>query len=146
MEHADSRPELPPPDTATVDLELEDDELSALRRRAHVEGIAPGEDEHLVRYLIYLGAAYVRAERVRMEAPADAFERIRRSCDAAKSAGAALRFRYGEAARAYSADTRAIVAEEHFVAAFGPAVDAMAEETERRRDRIAALEEGLAAR
>lgn len=146
MEYTDSRPELPPPDTAAVDLELGDGELAALRRRSHDEGVAPEDDQHLVRYLIYLGAAYLRAEHARTDDPEDAWDRIRRSCDAAKSAGAVLRFHYGEAARTYSSDTRAIVAEEHFVASFAPAVDAMAEEVERRRERIAALEETLAAR
>ena len=133
------RPELPPPDTAFADVDLDEAGLAALRRRAEEEGVAPEGDERLLRYLVYLGAAYLRAERIPNES-GDALAAIRAHIDAANSAGASLRFAYSEAVRGDGTSRRAIVAEEHFLGSFADALAAMEAEVEARRARIEELE------
>jgi hypothetical protein len=139
------RPELPPPDTAFADVDLDEAGLAELRGRAEDEGAAPDGDERLLRYLVYLGAAYIRADRVSAGEPADAFAAIRAQVDAFKSAGASLRFAYSEAVRGDGTSRRAIVAEEHFLGSFENALAAMEAEVEARRARIDQLEEAVSA-
>jgi hypothetical protein len=143
---APDRPELPPPDTALVDVDVDEDALTELRRRADEEGVAPEDDERLLRYLVYLGAAYIRAERVVEGGTADAFGLIRANADASKSGAASLRFAYGEAVRADGTSRRAIVAEEHFLGSFADALATMEAEVEARRARIQELEAAVDAR
>jgi hypothetical protein len=140
------RPELPPPDTAFADVDLDDVGLVELRRRAEAEDVAPDGDEALLRYVVYLGAAYLRAERVTAGEPGDPLAAVRARADAAKSAGASLRFQYAEAVRADGTARRAIVAEEHFLGSISDALAAMETEVEARRSRIEALEEAADAR
>jgi hypothetical protein len=135
----DAPPELPPPDTELVEVDLDEARLAELRRRAADEGVAPEDDDRLLRYLVYLGAAYLRAERL----GADALAAVRSQADAAKQAGSSLRFRYSEATRADGTARRAIVAEEHFLGAYGNALASMEAEVEARAERVRALEEAL---
>jgi hypothetical protein len=139
------RPELPPPDTAFADVDLDEDGLAELRRRAEDEGVAPDGDEKLLRYLVYLGAAYIRADRVSAGEPGDAFTMMRAQVDAFKGAGASLRFAYSEAVRGDGMSRRAIVAEEHFLGSFDNALAAMEAEVEARRARIDELEGAVGA-
>jgi len=140
---SNSRPELPSPETSTLVLDLPAHELDDLRERARAEGVAPEDDAHLLRYLVHLGAAYLRAERLRAELSEDADETLYGWADATRCTRSALRFAYGEAARTYGMDTRAIVAEARFVASFTRIVEAMEDEAAARRERIRALEEAL---
>jgi hypothetical protein len=137
---APERPELPPPETAFADVGLDEAGLAELRRRADEEGVAPEGDERLLRYLVYLGAAYLRAERVVASDTGDAFALIRANADASKGAAASLRFAYAEAVRDDGTSRRAIVAEEHFLGSFAHALGTMEEEVEARRARIQELE------
>ena len=134
------RPELPPPETAFADVDLDEGGLAELRSRAEDEGVAPDGVENLLRYLVYLGAAYIRAERVSEGESGDAFAAIRAQVDAFKGAGASLRFAYSEAVRDDGASRRAIVAEEHFLGSFEHALAAMEAEVEARRARVEELE------
>jgi hypothetical protein len=139
------RPELPPPDTAFADVDLDETGLAELRSRAEDEGVAPEGDQKLLRYLVYLGAAYIRADRVSAGEAADAFAAIRAQVDAFRGAGASLRFSYSEAVRGDGTSRRAIVAEEHFLGAFEHALSAMQAEVEARRGRVGELEEAVGA-
>jgi hypothetical protein len=138
------RPELPPPDTAFADVDLDEARLADVRRRAEEEGAAPDGDERLLRYLVYLGAAYIRADRLRAS-ETDAFVTVRAQVDAFKSAGASLRFAYSEAVRDDGTSRRAIVAEEHFLGSFAGALAAMEAEVEARRARVEELEGAVGA-
>jgi hypothetical protein len=139
------RPELPPPDTGFVEIDLDEAALDGLRRRAEDEGVAPDDGHELLRYLVYLGAAYIRADRVSEGETGDPFAVIRAQVDAFRAAGASLRFAYSEAVRDDGMSRRAIVAEEHFLGSFAHALTAMETEVEARRARVEELEEAAGA-
>jgi hypothetical protein len=61
----------------TVDLEVDEEKLA---RRAAADELAPSGQRALARYVLYLGAAYLEAERTSAGAtdPSAAFERLHR--------------------------------------------------------------------
>lgn len=135
--------DLPPPTAEPVDVKVEGDALRALRAAAEAEGAAPEDDEQLVRYLVYLGAAYLRADRIAAEPPDQTFDRLFRLAGEARGAASVLRFHSGEAAREHAGEARAVVAAELVVVSLLPAVERLEEETRRRRERVRILREAL---
>jgi hypothetical protein len=119
--------QLPPADFVAV--EVEDD------RR----------DEQLLRYLVYLGAGYVEADRVIAAAPdaAEAFDRLHRLFGAVGSQSAVLRFHYGEQARGFAEESRAQSAHERMAGAYEGLVEKMEAEIALREERVRNLETAL---
>jgi hypothetical protein len=137
-------PDAHPSETSVVDLALAEEEYAAARARASSDPLARHEDdEKLFRYLVYLGAAYVEAERVVEEAdswPA-AFRRLHRLYGAAGGEASVLHFHYGESARGYADEQRAHTAHERMAGAYEALVEKMEREIAIREERIRNLEE-----
>jgi len=125
--------ELPTGDTVAIELELDPD----VRARATDDPLAPDDEIDLLRYLVYLGAAYLEAERV-----AD-YAEIHRRFGAVGGKAAVLRFHFAEAARAYAAEQRAAAANDRYAGTYGLILERIEQEIAVRERRIANLEEAL---
>jgi hypothetical protein len=118
---------LPPADVVAVELD------------------GPRRDEPVLRYLVYLGAGYVEADRV-IAAAADAteaFDRLHRLFGAVGSRSAVLRFHYSEQARGFAEETRARAAPERMAGAYEGLVEKMEAEIALREERVRNLEATL---
>ncbi len=130
-------------DTCLVRLNLRDDELAEARAGARSDEFAPSDEEQLFRYLVYLGTAYVEAERV-MEAAdswAEAFARLDRHYGGVSGEASVLHFHYGESARRYADEQRAQAAHERMAGAYEALIEKMEQEIQIREQRIRNLEE-----
>jgi hypothetical protein len=136
--------DLPPPDVELADVRVD---AGDVRRRAEQDELAPSDEsvEEIVRYLIYLGAAYLEAERVIEGAGSieDAYAELHRRFGRAGGADAVVRFHYGEAARNYAAETRAGAAHDRLSGAYELVAEKLAAEIRIRRERIANLKRAL---
>jgi hypothetical protein len=110
-----------------------------------VELADPRRDEPLLRYLVYLGAGYVEADRVIAAAAdaTDAFDRLHRLFGAVGSRSAVLRFHYGEQARGFADETRAHAAHERMAGAYEGLVEKIEAEIALREERVRNLEAAL---
>lgn len=138
--------ELPPPDTSTAELTVAADEFDVVRVRAVAEGRAPDGAAGLLRYLVYLGTAYLEACQIaeRASDTRDAYEQIDRSFGAVSGTAAVLRFNWAEAARNYAAEQRAAIAHSRSVGGYEALVERLEREIATRKERIQHLEEALA--
>jgi len=137
--------ELPEGTTVTVELGLEAGELAELRRRAAGDELAPDEGPALLRYLVYLGAAYVEAERVVQEAGSleAAHAAVHARYGQAGAGSAVLRFHYGEASRLHTARRRARAAHELTQAIYADSARRLEREIETREERLRNLRAAL---
>ncbi len=137
--------ELPEGTPVAVEVELGEAELAELRRRAAGDELAPAEDEELLRYLVYLGAGYVEAERTieREESVEAAHAALYAGYGQAGAARAVLRFRYWEASRLHTARGRARAAKELAHAIYADATRRIEEEIEVREERARRLKAAL---
>jgi len=119
---------LPPADVVEVELQL-----AKVRR----DELAPEDDETLLRYLVYLGAAYVEADR------ASTYDRLHRLFGAVGSRAAVLRFHYGEQARGFAEEKRAHAAHERMAGAYEGLVEKIEAEIALREERVRKLEAAL---
>jgi len=119
---------LPPADVVEVELQL-----AEVRR----DELAPEDDETLLRYLVYLGAAYVEADR------ASTYDRLHRLFGAVGSRAAVLRFHYGEQARGFAEEKRAHAAHERMAGAYEGLVEKIEAEIALREERVRKLEAAL---
>ena len=119
---------LPPADVVEVELQL-----AKVRR----DELAPEDDETLLRYLVYLGAAYVEADR------ASTYDRLHRLFGAVGSRAAILRFHYGEQARGFAEEKRAHAAHERMAGAYEGLVEKIEAEIALREERVRKLEAAL---
>jgi hypothetical protein len=126
-------------------LELEHDVLTELRRRAEADELAPVEDDSLLRYLVYLGAGYVEAERVVEKASSwdEAYAALHRLYGAAEGEASVLQFHYTESARGFAEEERARPAHERMGDAYMGLVELMEAEAALRERRIGNLEKAL---
>jgi len=139
--------ELPPPDTVTTELTVAPEELESVRARAGAEGVAPDREAELLRYLVYLGAAYLGAGQMveRASSARDAYDELDRAFGAVSGAGAVLRFNWAEAARNHADEQRAAAAHSRVVAGYEALVEKLEREIAVREERIRRLEEARAA-
>jgi hypothetical protein len=139
--------DLPTADTSTAELSLAPDEFDVVRVRAVAEGLAPDREGELLRYLVYLGAAYLEAEQVVDEASSahDGYDELHRRFGAVSAGAAVLRFHWAEAARTYADEQRAATAHGRGVGGYEALVEKLEDEIATREDRILHLEEALAA-
>lgn len=134
---------LPPPETATVDVDVGDP--AELSRRAIEDGTAPHAAPDLLRYLVYLGTAYLEAERVGTKAPGHAYEELHRLLGQAGATSSVLRFRYAESAREYAAESRASASKARFVGTYELLTERLVAEIGTREERVRNLERALEA-
>jgi hypothetical protein len=117
--------------------------------KARVETVeiepAPEEDEKLLRYLVYLGAGYLEAERLVAEAgePAQAYAELHRLLGAVQGEESVLRFHYFEAARGFAEESRAQAAHERMAGAYEALIEKMEGEIALREERVRRLAEAL---
>jgi hypothetical protein len=135
--------ELPSPATRAVELRADD--LPAVLGRAAAEGVAPDDRDQLLRYLTYLGAAYLEAERIVERAPSirAAYDELHRRFGAAGAGASVLRFHWAEAARNFAAEGRAAAAHDRFAGTYQAVVEKMEREIATREERIRHLERAL---
>jgi hypothetical protein len=138
-----SAPDLPPPDTRSFDVEVEPALLESVRERLGAQELAPGSEAALLRYLVYLGAAYLEAESVaaRSGDVGRAFERLHREYAAVGGEAAVLRYHYSEEARMHAAEQRAEAAHERSAGAYLALLERMRAEVATREERVRRLEE-----
>lgn len=105
----------------------------------------PGEEEKLVRYLVYLGAGYVEAERLvaLSGGPAEAYAELHRALGAAQGEESVLRFHYSEAARGFAEESRARAAHERTAGAYEALIEKMEAEIAFREERTLRLRDAL---
>jgi len=134
------------PHAATVEVEIDAsiDEQELLDRAAD-DGLAPTESDLLHRYLIYLGAGYLRGERERRRAgsTSEGLGRLRRLHGAAGGTRSVLLFEWSEASRRHAAERRAEAAHTANASAMEGLVRRAEQEIAIRAERIANLEERL---
>jgi len=135
-------PELPPPETVTIELDVERGELEQLRARLEADGLAPAGEETLLRYLAYLGAGYLEAQALmeRAGGVADAYTGLHHQYGAVSGESAVLRFHYFEDARIHAAEQRAAAAHDRSAGAYAALIDRMRTEIATREMRIRHLE------
>jgi hypothetical protein len=138
-------PELPPAETRAFELDVDSVEFDLARARLVDDGLAPAGDDHLLRYLVYLGAAYLEAESLIGAAGfrADAYERLHRRYGAVGGEAAVLRFHYSEEARVYAAEQRGAAAHDSSAGAYEALVERMQDEIAVREERIRNLKKVL---
>lgn len=131
------------PDGAVVEVEigLDAPDVAELRAAAEADGLAPRELDVLLRYLVYLGAAYLIGER---PAGGDELERLQRLTGAVSGRNATLRFAYFEASRRCAAEERARAAHEQSAGSYELIVEQLRREIATREERVRDLEEALA--
>jgi hypothetical protein len=120
--------ELPPGEVVEVEVEL-----AEIRR----DELTPEGEDALLRYLVYLGAGYVEADRV------GTYDRLDRLFGAVGSRAAVLRFHYGEQARGFAEEKRAHAAHERMAGAYEGLVDKLEAEIALREQRVRKLEAAL---
>jgi hypothetical protein len=127
-----------------VELPLSPREVDEIRRRAAEDALAPKEED-LLRYLVYLGAGYVEAERCaqRASSPEEAHAAVHAFYGRAGAASAVLRFRFSEASRLDAARRRARAAHELTWAIYAETARQLEQEIARRRERLRDLEAAL---
>lgn len=121
-------------------------ELAEARRRAERDDLAPCGEEALLRYLVYLGAAYVQAEREAERAGSlqEAYAAVYALYGQAGAATAVLRFHYGEASRLHSARERARAAGEITRAIYVDTAGRLQREIALREERLRNLRAAVA--
>jgi hypothetical protein len=122
--------ELPPGEVVEVEVDVR---LEGIRR----DELAPESDDALCRYLVYLGAGYVEAER------ASTYDRLHRLFGAVGSRAAVLRFHYGEQARGFAEEKRAHAAHERMAGAYEGLAEKLEAEIALREQRVRKLEAAL---
>jgi hypothetical protein len=136
--------DLPTGETQDVEVELDEAGLEAVLRRAATDEVAPLEVPTLCRYLVYLGAAYLEAERL-LEPPGweRAYGDLHRCYGAVASRSSVLRFHYAESARGFADEERARSAHERMAGAYEALVGKMQAEIAVREERVRNLERAL---
>src|SRR5438105_1447127 len=137
--------ELPSGETELVELRLDAGGLRRARAILEREERAPATDDSLARYLVYLGAAYLEAERVVAGAAsvADAYARLHQLFGAVGARASVLHFHYGEQSRSYADERRASVAHERLAGGFEVLAEKMQAEIAVREARLRNLQEAL---
>jgi hypothetical protein len=137
--------ELPSGETQAIELDLGPAELRRARATLEAEERAPGTDESLARYLVYLGSAYVEAERIASTAASveAAYRDLNRLFGAVSGRASVLRFHYAEQARAYAEEQRAHVAHERLAGGFEVLTERMQAEIAIREERLRRLRAAL---
>jgi hypothetical protein len=117
-----------------------------LRARAARDPLAPEDEQSLLRYVVYLGLAYLEGERAVADAAdeAEAYARLSRLCAAAEGGAAVLRFTYAEESRRFAEEQRAAAAHGRMADAYAGLVDSLRAEIAVREQRVAALRRALA--
>ncbi|MER3410463.1 MAG: hypothetical protein C4306_10325 [Thermoleophilia bacterium] len=138
--------ELPEGKTVAVELDLDDADLAEIRRRAAGDELAPDDEAALLRYLVYLGAAYVEVERTVEEAGSlqAAHAAVYARYGQAGAGSAVLRFHYGEASRLFAARRRSQAAHEITQAIYADTARRIEEEIAVRAERVCNLKAALA--
>jgi len=134
------------PEGTTTEVEVgEQTDLNEIHARAQHDELAPDHEETLLRYLIYLGAAYLEGERIvaESESPTQAYARLHKLFGAVGGRGAILRFHYSEAARGFAEEERAQAGHERMAGAYDALVEKMNAEIATREERIRNLQEAL---
>jgi len=133
------------PGGSTTEVEVRRFSVEQIQAQARRDELAPTGEEALLRYLVYLGSAYLEAERVvdESESAAEAYSRLHKLFGAVGGRGAILRFHYSEAARGFAEEERAQAAHERMAGAYETLVEKMEAEIAIRETRVDNLEEEL---
>lgn len=130
--------DLPEHTTRSVEIPLDGDERAELRRRAAEDELAPEEERVLLRYLVYLGQAYIEAEKLVDEADSwrAAYEALQRPFGGIIGQTSVLHFHFGEAERGFAEEQRAHAAHERMAGAYEGLVEKMEAEIALREERL----------
>lgn len=133
--------DLPVGDRATI--ELDDSLRPELRARAERDELAPELEPVLLRYLVYLGAAYLEAEQLVSAAadPEEAYRQLSRRVGGVTGRTAVLRFHYSDHARRFAEERRAKAAHDRMAGAHAGLVERFEDEIAVREERVRNLRE-----
>ncbi len=137
--------DLPEHATRSIEIPLDSNEMAELRRRGAEDELAPEDELVLLRYLVYLGQAYLEADRFVDEADSwrAAYEALHKRFGGITGRTSVLHFHFSEAGRGFAEEERAHAAHERMAGAYEGLVEKMEAEIALPEERLANLERAL---